>query len=98
MVEEHDAPFWYSRIRSGVKSFFGENLDYGILDSLMVKLDTVVTRTTFQKNDCENSREAVKFFPDAELHVLPGSGHGFEGPYRDKMKEFAEKYLLEQRG
>ena len=44
------------------------------------------------------SREAVKFFPDAELHVLPGSGHGFEGPYRDKMKEYAEKYLLEQRG
>lgn len=44
------------------------------------------------------SREAVKFFPDAELHVLAGSGHGFEGAYRDKMKELAEKYLLEDRG
>lgn len=72
MVEDHDAPFWYSRIRSGVKSFFGENLDYSILDSLLVKLGTVVPLTTFQKNDCENSKEAVRLISNMSFDCLKG--------------------------
>ena len=72
MVENHDAPFWYSRIRSGVKSFFGDNLDYGILDSLLSKLDMVVPLTTFQKNDCENSRQAVNLIKAMSFNFLNG--------------------------
>lgn len=44
------------------------------------------------------SREAVKYFHDADLHVLHGSGHGFEGEYRERMKELAEDYLLAEKG
>ena len=59
IVEEHDAPFWYSRIRSGVRSFFAEGMNYSILESLVDKLASVVPTSTFQKNDCENSKQAV---------------------------------------
>lgn len=59
IVEEHDAPFWYTRIRSGVRSFFAEGLNRSILESLVDKLARVVPMSTFQKNDCENSKQAV---------------------------------------
>lgn len=59
IVEEHDAPFWYSRIRPGVRRFFGEGMDYRILEALLDKLAGVVPESTFQKNDCENSKQAV---------------------------------------
>ncbi len=39
------------------------------------------------------SREAAKFFPDVRLHILQGAGHGFEGDYREKMKDLAEEFL-----
>ena len=60
IVGSHDAPFWYSRIRSGIRSFFVEELNYGILDSLMNKLNCVVPKTEFQRNDYENSRQVIK--------------------------------------
>ena len=59
MIEGQDAPYWYSRIRPGVRSFFVENLNYEILDSLLVKLDQFVPITKFQRLDCENSRQVV---------------------------------------
>lgn len=60
IVEERRAPFWYSRIRNGVRRFFAENLNYGILASLITKLEGVVPETPFQKNDCANSKLAVE--------------------------------------
>lgn len=72
MLEDHEAPFWYSRIRYGVKSFFANNLDYGNLDSLLEKLDTFVPLTSFQKNDCENSRQAVTLIRAMSFDYLTG--------------------------
>ena len=40
------------------------------------------------------SEEAVKHFPNVEFYIQEGSGHGFEGPYRQRMKELAEKYVV----
>ena len=59
MIEGQDAPYWYSRIRPGVRSFFVESLNFDILDSLLVKLEQVVPQTKFQSLDCENSRQVV---------------------------------------
>lgn len=59
LLEGQDAPFWYSRIRPGVRSFFVDNLNLNILNSLLVKLDQLVPETKFQRLDCENSRQVV---------------------------------------
>lgn len=72
IVEEHDAPFWYSRIRPGIRSFFAEGMNHSILESLVDKLASVVPMTTFQKNDCENSKQAV-------AKIMSMSFSGLEG-------------------
>lgn len=72
MVESIDAPFWYSRIRPGVRSFFAESFNYGILDSLLTKLDEVIPQTDFQRKDCENSKLAVKLMYAMSFDMLKG--------------------------
>lgn len=72
IVESSDAPFWYSRIRPGVRRFFAEGLDGSILESLVIKLDGVVPITTFQKNDCENSKLAIRKMQEMSFERLEG--------------------------
>lgn len=72
MVENNDAPFWYSRIRPGVRSFFVENINYGILDSLLTRLDEVVPQTDFQRRDCDNSKLAVRLMQAMSFDLLKG--------------------------
>jgi len=40
------------------------------------------------------SEQALKLFPNAELHVIEGAGHGFGGDDFDKAAEFAIDYLF----
>ena len=47
-----------------------ENLNYGILDSLLEKLDGVVPHTPFQRNDCANSKLAVKLIHEMPFDLL----------------------------
>ena len=70
MVDSPDAPFWYSRIRPGVRTFFVENLNYGILDSLLNKLEGVIPHTPFQRNDCANSKQEVKLIHEMSFDLL----------------------------
>lgn len=72
MVENQEAPFWYSRIRHGVRSFFVENMNYSILDSLLDKLELVVPKTSFQKNDCENSKQVLRMIYEMPFDSLEG--------------------------
>lgn len=72
MVEGQDAPFWYSRVRPGVRSFFVENLDFDILESLLVKLDNFVPETKFQRLDCENSRQVVLLTKAMNFNLFSG--------------------------
>lgn len=72
IVEEHDAPFWYSRIRPGVRRFFAEGLNRRILESLVDKLTSVVPASSFQKNDCENSKQAVAKIMNMSFSGLAG--------------------------
>ena len=51
---------WYNYIRRGVKKFFAMHCDYGVLDGLMDNLSKVTPETTFERNNCENSRLAVR--------------------------------------
>ena len=72
LIEGQDAPFWYSRIRPGVRLFFVENLNYDILDSLLVKLEQFVPKTKFQSLDCENSRQVVLLMETMNFDRLKG--------------------------
>ena len=72
IIENHDAPFWYSRIRPGVRSFFAESINFGILDSLLIKLDEVLPQTDFQRKDCENSKLAVRLMQTMSFELLKG--------------------------
>ncbi len=72
LVEGQDAPFWYSRVRPGVRSFFVENLNLDILDSLLVKLEMFVPETKFQKMDCENSRQVVLLIKTMNFNFFSG--------------------------
>ena len=72
LFREHNAPFWYSRIRPGVRAFFVENLNYSKLDELVVKLDGVITESRFQKNDCENSKQAILLIKAKSFDFLAG--------------------------
>ena len=64
--------FWYSRIRPGVKSFFVRDCDYGILDGLLNKLSHIVPQTSFQKNDIENSKQAIQLMKGMSFKLLEG--------------------------
>ena len=72
LSEEHNAPFWYSRIRPGIRSFFVGNLNYEILDNLLVKLDEFVPESRFQKNDCANSKLVVHLIKKKSFDILRG--------------------------
>ena len=72
LFKEQNAPFWYSRIRQGVRSFFVENLNYAKLDDLLVKLEGVAPESRFQKNDCENSKQAVRLIQSKSFDLLAG--------------------------
>lgn len=72
LVEGQDAPFWYSRIRPGVRSFFVESINYDILDSLLDKLEHVAPETDFQRNDCKNSKQVVLLMKAMSFDHLKG--------------------------
>lgn len=72
IVDNIDAPFWYSRIRPGVRRFFAAGLDESILESLVIKLEGEVPITPFQKKDCENSMLAVRKIQEMSFEMLKG--------------------------
>lgn len=72
LFEEHNAPFWYSRIRHGIRSFFVENLNYAKLDELLIKLDEFTPESHFQKYDCANSIQVVQLIKEKSFGILGG--------------------------
>ena len=72
IVENPEVPFWYSRILQGVRKFFEEGLKYSVLESLVSKLDEVVPLTDFQKNDCKNSKLAVRKIQETSFALFDG--------------------------
>lgn len=63
---------WYNYIRRGVKEFFAKHCDYGILDDIMDNISKQKPITPFQRNNCENSKLAIKQIKGVSYDLFDG--------------------------
>ena len=81
-------------IRVG-KNYISDAWDYNFYDE-MKKFDKPVLILHGNRDgivDLSYSRQAVKDYPNTELHVLNGAGHGFYGSSFDEALTFINVYL-----
>ena len=81
-------------IRVG-KNYISDAWDYNFYDD-MKKFDKPVLILHGDRDgivDLSYSRQAVKCYPNAELQVLNGAGHGFYGSSFDEAVTFIDAYL-----
>lgn len=63
---------WYNYIRKGVKNFFAIHCDFSVLDGLLENLSKEIPVTTFQRNNCENSKLAVQHIKSMSYELFEG--------------------------